>query len=160
MVYSQCHEPDGVGGASGGREPAPGTRHQAPPLNHVPNRPSSRLVPPPTPRSAPSHLGPPRPEGLLSTSGRRPAVLSTSAFAHVVRFALSPRFREWGRVRARPTGPGVVAGVSPDSRGRAGCGEKGRRGEQEGLGRSRSAWGSGTSEVIRGGWSGRGSQEG
>lgn len=96
----------------------------------------------------------------MSTSGRRPAVLSTSAFAHVVRFALSPRLREWGRVRARPTGPGVGGRGLPDSRGRAGWvgrkdeggagGTREVRGQPGGQGRLRlSAGGAGAGEGPR-----------
>ena len=91
--------------------PAPGPALPAP---------KPRSVPPLTPSSAPSRLGPPRPEGLLSTSGRRPAARSASAFAHVVRLGLSPRLREWGRVGARPTSPGGGGWGLPDSRERAG----------------------------------------
>ena len=88
-------------------------------------------------------------------------MLSTSAFSHVVPFGLSPRLREWGRVRECPTGPGVGGRGLPTPEGEPGGRGVRTKGEQEGLGRSEVSLGVRKSEVIRGrGWSGKGSQEG
>lgn len=87
------------------REPrALGRRGPAPPLARL-RRPLVRARPP---------------------SGAR----STSAFAHVVRLRLSPRRREWGRVGARRSSSGRVAGGSRTPEGEAGrAGREGREGQ-------------------------------
>lgn len=108
--------------------PAPGPALPAP---------KPRSVPPLTPSSAPSRLGPPRPEVLLSTSGCRPAARSASAFAHVVRLRLSPPLCEWGRVGARPASPGVGGRGLPNSRGRAGWARREDEGGAGGTGEVR-----------------------